>query len=128
MHGVGAGLLVSYATPLADTQSLVSPTCWKPPLDPFLLQSAAQCPSSPHRKHLPSLAGRPSPLVLVGCFGVCGVCALCYWTVALPFCFARISWCSTFHTASTNLSSRQFSAFRGLVCSSATADASVVIH
>ena len=91
MHGVGGGLLVSYATPLADTQSLVSPTCWKPPVDPFLPQSAAQCPSSPQRKHLPGLAGRPSPLVPVCCFGVCGVCALCCWTVALPFCFARIS-------------------------------------
>ena len=57
MHGVGGGLLVSYTTPLADTQSLVSPTCWKPPVDRFLPQSAAQCPSSPHRKHLPGLAG-----------------------------------------------------------------------
>ena len=128
MHGVGGGLLVSYATPFADTQSLVSPICWKPPVDPFLPQSAAQCPSSPHRKHLPGLAGRPSPVAPVCCLGVCGVCALCCWTVALPFCFARISWCSTFHTANTNLSSRQFSAFKGLVCSSATADASVVIH
>ena len=52
MHGVGGGLLVSYATPFADTQSLVSPICSKPPVDPFLPQSAAQCPSSPHRKHL----------------------------------------------------------------------------